>query len=83
MIITPYNIAVAVTPSDTVDLPDWPNRPYTGLYVGVTGDVALVQENGVAVTFKAAPAGTVLNLRFRRINSTNTTATNLVALSQV
>lgn len=67
----------AVTPSDTVNFSELP----VGIYVGAFGDVvAVTRVDGVAVTFKNVPAGTILPVRPLRINSTNTTATNLVAL---
>ena len=66
-----------VTPSDTHAIKGGPAR---ALYVGVTGDVAAVNENGVAVIFTAVPAGAVLPIATRRVNATNTTATNIIAL---
>lgn len=67
---------VAVTKSDTDNLPGAP----IGFYVGGTGDVALVGADNVAVTFSAVPAGTILPCGAKRVNSTNTTATLIVAL---
>jgi len=67
----------AVTPSDTVPIKGGPAR---ALYVGVAGDVVALNENGVAVKFKAVPAGTVLPIATTRVNNTNTTATDIVAL---
>lgn len=68
--------AYSVTPSDTL-----PNSG-TILYVGGAGDVALVLAGDtVAVTFKAVPVGTRLEVQFSRVMSTNTTATLLLALS--
>lgn len=66
----------AVTPSDSDDLP-WLTR---GLYIGGDGDVAAVRSDGTAVTFKGLVAGSVLPINARRVNSTNTSATNIVAL---
>jgi len=66
-----------VTPSDTYAIKGGPAR---ALYVGVTGDVAAVNENGAAVIFTAVPAGAVLPIATSRVNATNTTATNIVAL---
>ena len=73
----PAGWAEAVTPSDTVDL------AYTsrGIYVGVTGNVALITEEGNTVTFTAVPAGTTLAVKATRILATGTTATSLLALS--
>lgn len=51
------------------------------LYVGGTGDVAVIPYGQTgAVTFPAVPAGTILPIACAKIMSTNTTATNMVAL---
>jgi hypothetical protein len=77
-VIGPATGAAAVTPSNTVALPGGVCR---GLYVGGAGDVAAVlADQGAAVTFVAVPAGTFMPVRVFRVNSTGTTATNLVAL---
>lgn len=68
--------AVAVTPSDTVSL----GETARGLYVGGAGNVVLITGAGRAVTFTDVPAGTILPIRFTRVNSTSTTATNMVAM---
>ncbi len=67
----------AVTPSDTVALP----APVAWLYIGVTGDVAVIaQGDSVAVTFKSVPAGWVrFPSRVGQVMATGTTATNIVA----
>jgi len=67
----------AITPSDTVDFVDGETR---GIYVGVTGNLVAVSEDGHVVTFLNAVQGTVLPIRAVRINATSTTATNLVGL---
>jgi len=69
----PANEGGAVTPSDTVDLPVLTR----GIYVGGAGDVVVVFKNDATATFTAVPAGTLLPVAARRINSTGTTATNL------
>lgn len=50
------------------------------IYVGGTGDVAVVFPDDTVVTFSAVPAGTTLPVRAKRVNSTNTTATLMVGL---
>ena len=70
----PATGAVAVTPSDTVNL----LNEARSLYIGVTGDVTAVVR-GATVLFKAVPVG-ILPVRVTRVNNTNTTATNIVAL---
>lgn len=64
----------AVTPSDTQGV------YYRGIYIGVSGDVVLVNKRGVAVTFKNAQAGSVIPASPHRVMATNTTATDLVGM---
>jgi hypothetical protein len=75
--MVPNNSFRTVTPSDTYAIKGGPAR---SLYVGGTGDVVAINENGVAVTFTAVPAGAVLPVATSRVNATNTTATHIVAL---
>jgi len=68
--------AVAVTKSDATILPTT-----RGLYIGGAGDVAVIMAGDTAaVTFAGALAGSVLTLQVTKVMSTNTTATNIVAL---
>ncbi len=68
--------AAAITPSDSADI-----VPTRAIYVGGAGAIsAVMRSGGNAVTFSAVPVGTVLEVSVTRINSTGTTATNLVAL---
>ena len=72
----PATNAVAVTPSDTVDL-TYPSR---GIIVGVAGNIAVnMMESGTNVVIPVA-AGVVHPLRVTRVYSTSTTATTIVAL---
>lgn len=66
----------AVTKSDSADFAGGVAR---GLYVGVSGDVAVVGVDDTAVTFKALAVG-YHPLVCKRVNSTATTATDIVAL---
>ena len=70
-----YLVAVAVVKSDTVNF----SRPTKGIYVGGVGNIVVIS-NGVAVTYTAVAAGTTLWVEATRVNSTSTTATNMVAL---
>lgn len=70
------NVAVAITPDNATNFPDGQCR---GIYVGVGGDVVAVVD-GAAITFKNAPSGAIIPIQATRVNSTSTTATNLVAL---
>lgn len=74
-----YNDFRAVTPSNTIDHA----FVFDALYVGTAGNIVAVTTGGVAVTFAAAPAGSILRVRGRRVHSTGTTASNLVALRKV
>jgi len=70
-----YTVAEAVMPHDSNNLV---RGKCNAIYVGVTGDVTAVI-GGAAVLFKAAPVG-ILPISATRVNSTGTTATNMVAL---
>lgn len=73
----PYYGAVAVTPADGSDLALTGTR---ALYIGVTGDVKVDTLGGdTGIVFKAVPVG-VLYVAVKRVYSTGTTATNIVAL---
>jgi len=72
----PALVAFAITPSDETDFA----QVTRGIYVGVGGDVVAVMSDGTAVTFTGAQAGTILPIRAARVNSTSTTATDLVGL---
>jgi hypothetical protein len=67
-----------ITPSDATDLTD---LDYRGIYVGVTGDVALeALDNDTAITFKNVQAGSFLPVGFSKVNATGTTATDILGL---
>lgn len=70
-----FDVAAAVTTSDTVDFTQGKTR---ALYVGVAGDVTAIV-GGVAVLFKALPVG-IHHIGCTRVNATATTATNMVGL---
>lgn len=50
------------------------------LYVGSAGNVAITTVGGDVVTFNNVPTGSILPIQVRRLMSTGTTATNLMAL---
>ncbi len=71
---------VAVTPSDTVDLPFGPCR---GIWVGVTGNVQLTSPLDSAATSVVVPAliaGMAHPIRAKRIWNASTTATGIFAI---
>lgn len=85
MVINSYNVAMAITPSDTDDLPLYQANGLltNAIHVGTAGTdadvVEAVMQDGSVVSFTVV-AGEVLPIAVRRINETNTTASNLVAL---
>lgn len=72
----PPSNAVAVTPSDTVDLA----HTASALYIGTSGNVKVNMEgSGSAILFKSVPVG-ILPGRFTRVLTTSNAATDIVAL---
>lgn len=68
----------SVTPHNSNNLADGACR---ALWVGGAGNVVvLAEEDASAVTWVGVPAGTILPVRALRVQSTNTTATNILAL---
>lgn len=70
-----YSAAVVMTKSDTA------SNIAHAIYVGGTGDVAVVTAGGNSVIFSAVPAGTLIPIHIRQLLSTGTTATLIVGLS--
>lgn len=66
----------AITPHDSTNF----TEECRGIYVGVGGDIVVVTQNDDAVTYKNAQSGSIIPIRAKRVNSTSTTATNLVGL---
>lgn len=74
---SPASKGIAIATSDTINAT---GGEWRGLYVGVSGDVVVVHSDGTTVTYKSLAAGIVHPIKGVRINATNTTATNMVAL---
>lgn len=70
----------AVTKSDTVDFAKLDNEYPRAVWVGGAGNAAIVTPDGVAVTYEGIAAGTLIPVQAKRVNSTNTTATLMVAI---
>ena len=68
--------AEVIVKSDTVNLAE----PSRALYIGTSGDVSVEMAGvGSAIIFVTVPVG-ILQIEVTRVNSTNTTASNMVAL---
>ena len=53
---------------------------FRAIWVGVAGNVVVVALDGTAVTYKGCAAGSVIPMRGKRVNATNTAATDLVGI---
>lgn len=77
---SPFKEWAAITKDDAANIQyGGLDRPPDAIFVGGAGVVALVDQRGAVVNFTCA-AGQVLPVQAKRVNSTNTTATLLVAL---
>lgn len=65
-----------VTPSNSTNHP----AIARAIYVGVSGNIALVTPSGTVLTFLSVPVGTILPIMSIRVNSTGTTATNMIGI---
>jgi hypothetical protein len=72
----PAGSAAATTGHDTTEL----TAVTRSLYVGGAGNLTVLMADGTTCTFTAVAAGTILPIRVRRVNLTNLTASNIVAL---
>ena len=77
MVVIPYEFsdAIALTANSSTDLT---SLSLTGFYAGATGDITVVstKPGSAAVTFKAVPAGTVIHVPIKALN----TGTSVVGL---
>lgn len=73
----PVTKGEAVTPSDSTEL----TNVSRALFVGGSGNLALVLASGDEVTLTGVTAGSWLWIRVKQVKSTGTTATNIAALS--
>lgn len=76
MTIQPYNYSEPITPSDTANI--FP-RVTDAIYVGGAGTVTVVWANDRTQQFTCV-AGQTLPVKAKRVNSTGTAGTLLVAL---
>ena len=66
----------AITPSDSTD----EARAFRAIYVGGAGDIVAINDQDQPITFAGALAGSIIPIKSKRVNSTSTTASSLVAL---
>jgi hypothetical protein len=70
-----------VTPSNIATLTYHGNQARCrAIYVGVTGNVAVADDQGTSVTFVGLVAGVVHPISTNKIFATGTTATSIIAL---
>ena len=74
--VAPFNSGFAITKSDTVNF----DNVTRGIFVGGAGNMSVLFADGVAATLIGCLAGHVYHVRAVRVNSTDTTATNMVGL---
>lgn len=79
----PANVTAPATHVETVTPDNTTELVYVsrGLWVGGAGNIAVLMADGTTATIAGVAAGTLLPLCVRRVNSTNTTATLMVAWS--
>ena len=73
--IVPAEDADSITPADATDI-----VPTRGVYVGVSGDLAVDMSDGSTVTFVGLAAGIIHPISVKRIYATGTTATSILAV---
>ena len=83
MVIEPYNFGLAITKSDTVNFPVGVNYGLCdAIYIGGAGIVVAVLQDDSLLSFTCI-AGQILPVKAKRVNSTNTTATLMIALYHI
>ncbi len=76
-VTAPASYAVAITPSNSVDL----TVPCRAIYVGGAGNITVDMLNsGTNLAFNGAVAGSTIAIRVKRVYSTGTSATSLLCL---
>ena len=78
-VVVAYPRAVSITKSDTVNIQPQTAQLTDAIYVGGAGIVAVVLQDDNVVRFTCI-AAQLLPIKAKRVNSTNTTATLMIAL---
>ena len=68
--------AVTVTPNDVTGLA----TVCRAVFVGTSGNLSVLMANGSTAVFKNVSSGQLLPIQAARVNATNTTATDILAL---
>lgn len=76
-ILAPALHGAAITKHDSTNIASGLTR---AVYVGGAGAMTVVWMDDTTTAFAGIPAGTTLPIRIKRVNSTGTDATNMVAL---
>jgi hypothetical protein len=73
--INPSPKVIPVTPHNTTNF----TNEIRQLYVGVQGDIVVVNQDNTTCTFSSVPSGSILGpFYIKRVNATGTTATNII-----
>ena len=75
-VLAPATGAFSISPADGVQI-----KKTRGLYVGVSGDVAVTMSDGTEVTFVDLAAGIEHPLSVIEVKSTGTNATSIIGLT--
>lgn len=67
--------AAVITPSDITVI-----NPTSAFYVGGDGNITVETISGTVITFNNVVGGSIIPLRIIKVLSTNTTATDIIAL---
>lgn len=73
---SPAARAFSITKHDSTNF----TKNTRAIYVGGAGDVVVVFDDDSTATFVGVPAGSILPVRAKRVNSTSTSATSMVGM---
>ena len=76
--VAPSQFPKAVTKSDTADIYD--GKLSKGIYCGSGGNITVVLGDDSTVLFVGTIAGSIIPIQIKRVNSSGTTPTDIVAL---
>jgi len=80
LVVRQGTTGVVVTPSDSTNITGSnANTPAT-LFVGVGGNIEVITLGGSTLLLKNIPSGSFMPIQVTRVRSTNTTATDIVAI---